>query len=403
MKALILSGGYAKRLQPMSLRTNKSMLPVAGSPNIGRIIEKIAEAGITHVVISMNVNQENMKKFLGDGSKFGVKIDYVVENSHGDKDKLGTVGALKYVIDNFGSDDFVVIGCDQYYEELALEDMINSHKNSGALVTIALYYLEDKAMIKNMGIAVINKNENIVSFQEKPKIEEAKSRLASTLTYVINKEFFDKYFDKYLSHKSKKCEKPDNIGELWTFFANKIKISSYKIKGKWWDIGNIKSFLQVNAYSMDKKNNGNKIGKNVSIGEGTRIINPVIIENDCKIGKNSIIGPYTHIMKGTTIGDSCSIMNSIIFEHVQINNEVKIENSTIDGKVKIGNNSAVHSYSNIGYKVSLGDGCRIFSGSKIWPFIKVGDRAVVEGDLKFSLNNTKFLKELHGSEYWNDK
>lgn len=403
VKAIILTGGYAKRLQPMSLRTIKPMMPVAGKPNITRIIESLKAAEIKEIIISMNVNQNEIKEYLGNGEKLGVKINYVVEETRNDEDKLGSVGALNYVIEKSGADDFVIVGCDQYYDKLDIGEMVNSHKQSESMVTIALNYLQDKAMVENLGIAVVDDDNIIKSFQEKPKIEEAKSRLASTLIYIINKEFFTNHIKDYLAHKKSKGEKPDDIGELWDFFAKKIKINGYILRGSWWDIGNIKAFLQVNAHAMDNnKTNGNKIGKNVAIGKRTRIINPVIIDDNCVIGSNSIIGPYTHIMRDSKVGDHCSIFNSVIFEKSEIADGVKIDYSVIDGGVKIDDYSTVHSYSNIGYKSKLGKNTRIFTGSKVWPFLNIGEKAIVEGKLKLNLENTKFLKELNENKYWNE-
>lgn len=420
MKAILLAGGYGTRLNPLSYRTPKCLMPIAGKANILHLIEMLKKADVNEIILSLNTTQMKVKEFLGDGKKFGVNIKYIFEKSTCDKDKLGAIGALQYVIRSFGiKEEILVVGADNFIYGLDASNFREFHKRNKGIVTIALYNLADKTKVEQFGIASINeKTGRILKFQEKPKVEEAISRLASTLFYQINEKFFDKYLPIYISEKEKKGEKPDKIGDLWQYFVNKIPVFGYVFEGIWGDVGNAETYINVNKEVMNflkrdisnKANisenafisgNGVVIGENVVIEEGAKIKGPVIIERNCTIKKNAIIGPYTYILHDSYIGSKSLITGSIIFENVKIGERVRCEDCIIDGFSEIGNDSIIESYSIIGYKAKLNDGCRIFTKSKIWPYMYLEKDGITEGEIIFpEILNTHLGKELEESKYW---
>ncbi len=373
MKAIILIGGYATRLHPLNFRTPKCLLPVNGNPNIDNIIESVAEAGIKDVIISM---QEKVKMHLGDGKKYGVKINYIVENTQDDKTKLGSIGALKFIFEKIEPEDCIILGGDQYFEKQNIANILKEHQKSKKMITLALYKLKDESLVERMGIAVTNESGKLLFFQEKPKLQEAKSRFASTLIYVINKEFFRKHINRYIEEKKKRSEKLDNIGELWSYFASVLDINTYQMEGEWWDIGTPTSFLDVNSYALREEIDKDvQLGKNVNIAKHTRI------DKGCKIGDNCTIGPYTHIMKNVIVGDGCAISSSIVFENTKIGNNTKINRSVVDYTAEIGNNINISEESVVGYRCIINDNCEL-KGSRLWPNLILDKNCKVEGIIK---------------------
>src|SRR5579875_605649 len=91
MKAIILSGGKGTRLRPLTDTTPKPMLPIGGKPHLEHIVELLTENGVDHIIFSVGYLHEQIIEHFGDGSKYGIKIDYKVD---GDK-PLGTAGAIK--------------------------------------------------------------------------------------------------------------------------------------------------------------------------------------------------------------------------------------------------------------------------------------------------------------------
>jgi len=388
MKAIIMVGGYATRLQPISLRTPKCLLPIGGKSNLERIIESLVKAGIKDIIISLNSTQKKVKDFFKDGNNHGAKITYIEEITTEDSNKLGAVGGLKYVVDKIGVDDYLVIGGDNFFDGLNVKEFMEAHKKSGKLVTLALYALPNKEMIIHTGVALV-KNGRIVEFQEKPSMKEAKSQLSSVMFYAINKEFFSKYLEEYLSYKKGKGEKPDNLGEMWQYFADKIYLNAFEFKGRWWDIGTHKNYIKVNEHAL-------KIFNQLPFYPNITLIPPVLIDKNVVIKKGSVIGPNVQVMKGAVIGNNSIIKNSIIFENVEIGNNSEISDSVIDANVLVKKHSTIEN-SIIGYKSEVNN--RLVKNSKIWPFVKTRDNIIEDLILRNDLLGIE-QEELMNSKYW---
>ncbi|MCK4715105.1 MAG: NDP-sugar synthase [Candidatus Aenigmarchaeota archaeon] len=398
MKALILAGGYGTRLHPLTLRTAKCVLPVGDKPNIAHIIEKLKSAGIDEIILSFNTNQERFQRFLGDGSKFGVKITYVMERTTDDSNKLGAVGAIKYVVDKAGLDDYLVIGADNYFEGLDINKLLDFHRNGGANVTLGLYYVEDEHMVERLGIAVIKGN-RIIGFQEKPKIEEAKSRLASILVYAISRTFLEKSLPAYLKDMAAHNKKPDNPGEMWSYFVQKLKINGFIFKGYWTDIGsNMTYYIDANAKALAGikhriaksakigegarlSETGLVIGENTIIEDGATIRGPVIIGDNCVVKSGSVIGPNTIMLNNTMIGERSTIDGSILFDGVRVGSGVKIKRAIVDGEVHIENNAKVEQHAIMGHGSKLCEGAKLSFESRVWPGISISKNSIVSGSV----------------------
>ncbi len=114
IRAILLAGGYGTRMQPLSWPPPKVLLPIAGKPGIRHILELLRDAGIHDVIISLNTKQRRVEEYLG--SSLGpVKIRYCYEESNGDKDKRGALGAIAHVVSTFGvPKECIVIGSDNF-------------------------------------------------------------------------------------------------------------------------------------------------------------------------------------------------------------------------------------------------------------------------------------------------
>ena len=88
--AVVLVGGQGTRLRPLTLSAPKPMLPTAGTPFLSHLLSRIRDAGITHVVLGTSYRAEVFEDYFGDGSAFGLELEYVVE-----KEPLDTAGAIR--------------------------------------------------------------------------------------------------------------------------------------------------------------------------------------------------------------------------------------------------------------------------------------------------------------------
>ncbi len=107
MRAIILSAGRGKRMRPLSDHTPKPLLPVAGTPLIVYHLQKFAHVGIHEIVINLGHLGERLEAALGNGSRFGVNIQYAYEDPI-----LETGGGIVNVLSKLGPEPFVAISGD---------------------------------------------------------------------------------------------------------------------------------------------------------------------------------------------------------------------------------------------------------------------------------------------------
>jgi len=222
MKAVILAGGLGERLKPFTNVLPKPLIPISGEKTVLEIqINKLKNHGFDEIYIATNYKAELIESYLGDGSKYGVKLFYSRENK-----PLGTCGPLSLLKDRL-DEPFVLMNGD------ILTDMnFNiffdiSIRNNSPLTVVT------KEIITPFAFGnVIVENEKIIHIDEKPDMRF----IIIAGIYFLKTDLF-----KYI---------PDNqyfgIDELiMILIKNKISIASYFIKDYWVDIGRIDDLNNV--------------------------------------------------------------------------------------------------------------------------------------------------------------
>lgn len=351
MKGLILAGGYGTKLRPLTHTGPKQLIPIANKPNILYCLEDLKEVGIKNIsVILGNIMPEKVKELLGDGSKYGVKITYIVQG-----EPKGIAHAVELAEEFMGDEPFVVYLGDNILKG-GIGGLVQVFEKSKADAVVGLCKVEHP---ERFGVAELDKKGKIIKLVEKPK--KPKSDLALIGIYLLRKNIFDVIKTLKPSWRNE-LEITEAIDKL---VQSKHKVDAYVLTGWWKDTGRPEDILEVNRLVLDDLTPYNKgvveenvtvtgkvgIGENTVLKTGTVIRGPVIIGNNCTIGPNTYIGPYT------SIGDYCNIVNgdiesSIVMEGVKITCKKKIIDSLI------GKNSTILSAENSlpsGYRLVLGE------------------------------------------------
>jgi len=158
MIALILAGGRGTRMKEITETIQKTMIDVKGKPVLQHQIEFLKKNGITDILISVGYLKEQIIDFFGDGSKFGVRINYIEEDK-----PLGTAGPLKLAKENL-NETFVAMNGDTLRSDVTITDIIEFHKKQGTLATIMLVKSEET---KSRGFVKMS-GDKIIEFVEKP-------------------------------------------------------------------------------------------------------------------------------------------------------------------------------------------------------------------------------------------
>ena len=246
MKAIILAGGYAKRLWPLTKNKPKQLLSVGGRPMIEYIMEKLeVQEDIDKIVISTNEKfEDNFKEWLL-GYKSSKDIELVIEPTLSEKNKLGSVGALGYLIKEKNIDEeLMIIGGDNLFG-FDLRDLINYYREKKGNV-VALYDLKSIQKARSYGVAKVDEEMRIIDFVEKPK--NPPSTLVSTACYVLSQEGI-KGILTYLDAG----ENPDAIGFFIKWLIKRERVFGFVFSGKWFDIGSLESLKEADfIYAKNK-------------------------------------------------------------------------------------------------------------------------------------------------------
>ena len=161
MKAVILAGGLGTRLRPLTNKKPKPMLPLGNKPLLEYLIKWIRKNGVKDIVLCVSYLHETIEKYFGDGSKFGVNIEYAIS-----KKPLATAGQLK-TAQKLIDDTFVCVYGDSLFD-FSLRNMINNHKKKKSFITMSLY--EYRTHLK-YGVIDAKNNGKVSAWNEKPEIK----------------------------------------------------------------------------------------------------------------------------------------------------------------------------------------------------------------------------------------
>src|SRR4029079_3393951 len=132
MRALILSAGYGTRLWPLTEDRTKPAIPILGKPLVGYVADSLARYGCNEIIVNLHHRPESVRRALGDGSKFGVKLQYVEE-----PEILGTSGAMDNAHALLEGDTFVVVN-GKIITDIDLNAAFATHRHSNAIATLVL-------------------------------------------------------------------------------------------------------------------------------------------------------------------------------------------------------------------------------------------------------------------------
>jgi len=306
MKAVVLAGGHATRLWPITKDRSKPLLPLGDQPIIDYIIEELD--GLDEVIISTNEKfAEDFENYAEEFNRNNVRV--VVENQDSEKEKPGTIGAIIKLLDKEDlEDDLLVVGGDNYFG-LDFSKMLDLCSEKDGPVNV-VYDVKNEEMATSFGI-VDTDGDEITDFKEKP--EEPPSTLASTAFYYFPEDqvsLFNKYEDHFKETDVPAEKYLDEPGRLIEWAHKKTDMYAFSFDGDWFDIGTKKGYLDAtNAV----------VGENKIAGE----------TKNCDIGDNVLV------MKGSEM-ENVTIENSIIFKDVnikdsEVRDSIVDENSDIEG------------------------------------------------------------------------
>jgi glucose-1-phosphate thymidylyltransferase len=237
---IVLAGGFAKRMWPLTKDRPKHLLEVASKPMLSYTLDSLLEMDeINMVYVSTNeAFKDHFEAFLERYSEDKVKL--IIEPSPTEDRKLGSIGGLGYLIRKEGlTNETIVIGGDNLFEFHPSEALDVYRSNQKDLV--AVFDVETKERASLYGIVDKDENDIIKGFLEKP--EDPPSTLAATAFYIFKPETVQLVL-KYLDDGGK----PDALGFFISYLINNREVYAWKFDGKWFDIGSLEVYHEADEY-----------------------------------------------------------------------------------------------------------------------------------------------------------
>jgi glucose-1-phosphate thymidylyltransferase long form len=375
----MMAGGKGTRLRPLTLIRPKPMIPLVNKPIIEYTVDRLKKFGFNDIIMTLNYMSTNIKNYFKDGSKFGVDIRYSVE-----KWPLGTGGSVKKA-EKYIDDTFMVVSGD-VLTDVDFKDVLKFHKEKGALVTMVLTEVEDPS---HFGIAVMDKENKITEYLEKPSPEEAFSNVANTGIYIFEPEIFD-----FFQNDEEEVDFSKDI------FPEVIKkdagIYGYIFNGYWNDVGRPETFMKATYDILDQKMEQNFykskieegigkigniwVGENVLIDKKARIEGPVVIGNNCTIEKGCKISKGSVIGNNVSIGKDVKIDGAVILSDSIIEDNSFLTGCIVDTKCIIDKNTVLESGVVAGSLVEIGENSIIRSSRSITNNMKILPHSIIDSD-----------------------
>ena len=332
LKGLILSGGKGTRLRPITHTSAKQLVPVANRPVLFYGIDAMARAGIEEVgIIIAPETGDEIREAAGDGSQFGVKITYIVQD-----EPAGLAHAVLTAEPFLGTDSFVMYLGDNLLQG-GISDLVRAFQANSPEALILLTPVDDP---ENYGVAELD-GDRVVSLQEKPP--EPRTNLALVGVYMFTPAI----------HDAARAIEPSARGELEITDAiqylvdNGHRVEPHIVRGWWKDTGRLDDMLEANRLILetietriDGKLIDAQIDGRVVVEAGARIERctvrgPAVIGAGARL-VDCYIGPYTAIGEDCVI-ERAEVEHSILLAGASVRGlDGRMESSLLGRNVAIG-------------------------------------------------------------------
>ena len=354
MKAVILVGGKATRMLPLTCNTPKAILPVLNTPFLEHVIYHLSSHRVKDIILAQGHLAQPIEGYLGDGSQLGVSLSYVVENS-----PLGTAGAIKNT-ESYIDDTFLVLNGD-IFTDLDITAMVNYHRERKAAATIALTPVDDPT---SYGLIETDTDDRVTRFLEKPDRSEVTTNMINAGTYVLEPDVLAQ-----IPAQTNVSIERETFPQL---LAQGKPIYAYSASAYWIDVDTPERYLQLHHDLLRGKISQYALAPNkeVLIGEqsyvhpAARITAPVVVGDNCSIGRDTELKGPLVIGHGGTILEDSVIESSIIWRNIRLGPRVHLKNTIVADNCCIDSDSIVEG-SILGDNVTVSKNSKLEPGSKI--------------------------------------
>jgi len=364
MKAIVMAGGFGTRLRPLTSNIPKPMVPTGNRPMMEHIIRLLKDNGFDDLIIMLYYQPEVIIQHFGDGSAYGVKIEYLRP-----QEDLGTAGCVRFAQKSI-RDTLLVISGD-LLTDFDLKAALQEHREKQALATLVLTRVANPLAY---GVVIINKEGRIQRFLEKPSWGEVFSDTVNTGIYFLEPEVLQQIPTDRSFDFSK---------DLYPMLLqNKAPLYGHIAKGYWKDVGDLQEYRLAHYDLLNETIRASLPGEKRQMGEGV-----LRVGRDSQVGANGVIEGHVLLGEGVRVGDRVRLSNCVIGNGVTIGDGADLQGCVLWDQVSIGADARLR-------EAVIGARCRVMAQAQIGEGAIVGDdsligeAAVVHPNVKIWPNKT---------------
>jgi len=301
MRAMILSAGYGTRLWPLTEDRTKPAIPILGKPLVGYVAEYLAGYGCDEIVVNLHHRPESVRRALGDGSDFGVRLHYVEE-----PEILGTSGGIENARALLDGQTFIVVN-GKIITDIDLNSALETHRRAQAIATLVVLpnpsyerfsiVKASAGMLQGFG-GMPNRNDFVA--KECP--------LMFTGIQILEPAIFNYIPRGAFSHSTTDVY-PQAV-------AAGEKVAVHVAQGNWYELSTMQRYLDISLQLLSRT------GTDVTIGAGCRISNSaevteailwdnVIVEDGARVSR-AILADNVRVPDGAVIRNAAVVRASLV-------------------------------------------------------------------------------------------
>ncbi|MDW8322334.1 MAG: sugar phosphate nucleotidyltransferase, partial [Armatimonadota bacterium] len=362
MKAVVMAGGEGTRLRPLTSRRPKPLVPIMNRPIMEHIILLLKQYGITDIVVTLYYLADEISGYFGTGTDWGVRIEYVVEET-----PLGTAGAVRQAADMLRGEPFLIVSGDAL-TDIDLSKLIRYHRSKGAVATLALAHVPNP---REFGVVITDEDGRIQRFLEKPDWSNVFSDTVNTGMYVIEPDIFDLMEPKRAYDWSQDIF-PQLLRDGKPLYGYIMEPGEY-----WCDVGTIEQYREAHEQVLERKVHlqlpameyapGVWVEPGAQIDPEAEIHQPVYIGKQVTIKRSARVGPYSVIGDNSIVEEGAVVERSVLWDSVYVGIDSHIASAVVGSHSTIKRDANILEGAVIGDRVFIGEGSTVRPNLKIWP------------------------------------
>jgi mannose-1-phosphate guanylyltransferase len=351
MKAVILVGGEATRLRPLTCNTPKMMVPVLNRPFFEHLAGYLKKHNIMDIILAIGKSPEQIQDCFGDGSNFGVRLSYSIEDV-----PLGTAGAVKNA-ERLLDDAFIVLNGD-ILTDIDLSRMMRLHQENRAVASLALTPVEDPTIY---GVVETDGEGRVRRFIEKPSRDKVTTNMINAGIYILEPDI--------LSHITPGTFSMFERDVFPPLLKKGQVVYGYSFLDYWIDIGTPDKYLKLH-HDLLRRQVGNKrieFEGESFVHSSAQIEGPAIIGEGCSIDRDCIVRGRAVLGARCRVEEGAAVEGAVLWQDCEIDKGARLRNCVVACRCHVGEDSEIPNGCVLGDDVLIEKGSKLSQGTKVWP------------------------------------